>query len=166
MADGWHNQGTTLLEVLLALGLSWLIAGLLLMIYTNSSNAYLTLAAYADAQYTARSIMEQIGDDIRGAPVLEATAGGSELKVTAYNHDLIRYRLEGNQLYRLKTTGSGTAKVPIAENVSAIRFEDSNGLITSNVEITIDQTSYHLNRIFGSRLLQQGAADPGGLKQP
>jgi Type II secretory pathway, component PulJ len=166
MADGWRNRGTTLLEVLLALGLSSLLVGLLLMVYTSSSNAYQTLAAYADAQYTARSIMGQIGDDIRGAPVIETAAGGAELRVTAYNHDIIRYQLEGDQLYRLKTTGSGTAKVPIAEKVSAIRFEASNGLITTNVEITIDQTSYRLNRVFGSRLIQQEAADPEGLQQP
>ncbi len=154
MNDCRHNRGTTLLEMLLALGLSSLMISLLLMIYSSSSGAYQKLAAYCDVQYTARSVIEQIGDDVRGAAGIEIMASGSELEVTTYNNDLIRYRLENSRLYRLKTTSMGTAKVPIADQVSTVSFAGSNGLITAKVEITMDQTSYQLSRVFGSRMME------------
>ncbi|MEA4923979.1 MAG: hypothetical protein VB084_01600 [Syntrophomonadaceae bacterium] len=154
MTDCRPNRGTTLLEVLLALGLSSLLISLLLMIYSSSSGAYQKLAAYCDAQYTARSIIEQIGDDVRGAAGIKIMLSGAEMEVTTYDNDLIRYRLENSRLYRWQTTSLGTAKVPIADQVSAISFAGSNGLITAKVEITIDQTSYRLSRVFGSRMME------------
>lgn len=154
MIDYWNNRGITLLEVLLALGLSSLIVGALLTVYSTSSSAYQKLAACADAQYTARSVVEQIGDDIRGASFIEIGTGGSELRVITPNNNLIRYNTENYQLYRSKTTSLGTAKIPIADGVSGLSFVDNNGLVTVNIEITIDHNSYQLQRSFYSRLIQ------------
>jgi len=147
-----YSRGTTLLEILLALGLSSLIIGALITVYLSASSAYQKLAAYADAQYAARSVIDQIGDDIRGASVIEIVTGGSELKLLKPNNDLIRYYMENNQLYRVKTTGLGTAKVPIAEKVSCLSFNGKNSLVTASIDITIDQTTYHLSSTFFARL--------------
>lgn len=148
----WHNRGTTLLEILLALGLSSLMVGTLITVYLSASNAYQKLAEYSDAQYTARSAIGQIGEDIRGASAIEIGAGGSELRLITLTNDLICYYMENNQLYRVKTTDFGTAKVPIAEMVSDLSFNVKNSLVTANIEITIDATTYRLSRTVYSRL--------------
>jgi len=152
MINCWRNRGTTLLEILLALGLTSLIIGALITVYSSASNAYQKLAEYSDAQYTARSAIGQIGEDIRGASAIEIVTAGSELRLTTLNNDLIRYYMENNQLYRVKTSGLGTAKVPIAAGVSCISFNGHNSLVTATIEITIDETTYRLSRTVYARL--------------
>jgi Tfp pilus assembly protein PilW len=152
MIKCWRIRGTTLLEILLALGLSSFIIGALITVYLSANTAYQKLAAYTDAQYNARSVIDQIGDDIRGASGIEIAAGGSELKLITTNGDLIRYYTENNQLYRSQTTGSRTSKVPIAEKVSDLGFNLNNSLVTARIGITIDQTTYYLSSTFCTRL--------------
>lgn len=152
MINSWHNRGTTLLEILLALGLSSLIIGALITVYLGASNAYQKLAEYSQVQYTARSAIGQIGEDIRGAPAVEIVAGGSELQLITTNNVLIRYYMENNQLYQVKTSGLGTVKIPIAAGVSSISFNGNNSLVTVTAEITSDDTTYNLSRAFYSRL--------------
>jgi len=152
MTNCWHDRGTTLLEILLALGLSSLIVGAMITVYLSAGNAYQKLAAYADAQYSARTVIDQIGEDMRGASFIEILPDGSEIELVTSNNDLIRYYVVNNQLYRLKTTVFGTGIVPIADKVSCLTFNGNNGLVTATIEITIDQTTYRLSRAFCSRL--------------
>lgn len=146
------KQGTTLLEILLALGLGSLIIAALLTTYMSAGNSYQKLAAYSDAQYSARSSLDQIGQDIRGACVIEIIAGGTGLSLLTSSGDLIRYWTENDQLYRVKTTSLGTAKVPIAEQVSFLSFAGNAGLVTATIDITVDDTTYRLSRSVCSRI--------------
>ena len=152
MINCWHNRGTTLLEILLALGLSSLIVSALLTVYLSVSNAYQKLTAYADAQYSARSAIDQVSEDIRAASVMEIVADGSELRLLIPNGESIRYYMDNSQLHRVKTTSLGTAKVPIAEKVSCLSFNGNNHLVTATIAITIDETTYRLSRSVCSRL--------------
>lgn len=152
MVKCWHNQGATLLEIVLALGLSSLIIGALVTVYLSASSAYQKLAAYADAQYSARSVIDQIGKDIRGAAVIEIATGGLEIELVSSNNDLIRYYMENNQIYRQTTAGYATGTVPIADKVNSLTFNDNNGLVTATIDISIEQSTYHLSRAFCSRL--------------
>lgn len=152
MANCWPSRGTTLLEILLVLGLSSLVVGALLTVYVSTGDAYQTLAEYSDTQYTARSAIGQISEDIRGASAIEIVADGSELRVITSTNALISLYMENNQLYRVKTTALGTAKVPIAEKVSYLSFNGNIGLVTATIEITIDETSCRLSRTVSSRL--------------
>lgn len=152
MINDWPNRGTTLLEMLLALGLSTIVVGAMITVYLSSNNAYQKLAEYSDAQYTARSAISQIAEDIRAATATEIGPDGSELRLRTLNNDLIRYYMENNQLYRVKTSSLGTGKVPVAEKVSRICFNSNNSLVTATIEVTIAETTYHLSRTVYSRL--------------
>lgn len=148
------KRGTTLVEILLALGLGSIIVSALLSVYLSVSHAYKKLTAYAEVQYTARSAIDQIALDIRGASVIEILTGGTVLSLSTSNGDLIQYWEANNQLYRVKTTGLGTARVPIAERVSYLSFNGNAGLVTATIDITVDETTYRLSRYICPRILK------------
>ncbi len=145
------NHGASFIEVLLALTLGLLIIGGLVSIYGSGSNAFTQLAFHADAQYTARSSMQQIGEDIRRASVVEVQESGTILRIQLPDQQ-IRYFAGNNQLYRTIIKSNGTSTFPIAENVTQFQVEVNNTLVSINITVNSNDLSYVLSSAFNFRL--------------
>ncbi|MDD4170615.1 MAG: hypothetical protein PHQ94_00095 [Syntrophomonas sp.] len=153
MFRDWPNRGTTLVEVLAAISLGSLMMVGLLSVYWSGSNAFAKLAANAEAQYSARSAMQQIGEDIRRASAVEVQGDGIILSLSTPGESVGYYRAN-NQLYRVVTTSTGTATVPIAENVSQLSFGTGATMVTINIDITVGGLTYQLSTTVNPRLIE------------
>jgi Tfp pilus assembly protein PilW len=125
----------------------------LLSVYWSGSNAFAKLAANAEAQYSARSAMQQIGEDIRRASAVEVQGDGIILSLSTPGESVGYYRAN-NQLYRVVTTSTGTATVPIAENVSQLSFGTGATMVTINIDITVGGLTYQLSTTVNPRLIE------------
>lgn len=153
MFRNWSNSGTTLAEVLLAISLGFLLMAGSISVYWSGSQAFAKLSADAEAQYSARSAMQEIGEDIRSASAVEVQADGTELKLWT-SGQIVRYFMDNNQMYRSVIKSNGTSTVPIAENVSQLSFEVSLNLVTIGIGITVNDLTYHLSSSVYPRLTQ------------
>lgn len=152
----WGNRGTTLVEILLALALSSVLMSGLVSIYWSCSYIFTEQAAYIDSQYSVRSSVQQMGEDIRRASIVEILANGAELRLGLASGESLRYYLYNNQLFREGITQQGTARVPIAENISYLRFSGTASLVTISIDATMAGKSHRLSTCVHSRLADLG----------
>lgn len=145
------EKGSTLVEVLIAVAISFWLATGLLTIYSGATKGYAVLEAAADCQYTARAAMEQIVADIRRAVHVQVSSDGGILDISAPDQSVRLYSQNG-KLYRRVSTSRGTTAIPIADNVSALTFSDGGGLVAITLNITSGECTRSLTTAVMSRL--------------
>ncbi|MCX5780429.1 MAG: prepilin-type N-terminal cleavage/methylation domain-containing protein [Firmicutes bacterium] len=155
MNRGWRNRGTTLVEMLVALAISSLLMGGFVSVYWSGSYIFAEQAAYAEAQYSARSSVQMMAVDIRRASTVAILDNGAQLSLVSASGELVRYYRYNYQLFREGITGRGTARVPIAENISGLQFNGIASLVIFNIEATVGGQSYQLSTCANSRLADQ-----------
>lgn len=152
MNRGWRNQGTTLVEMLVALALSSLLMGGFVSVYWSGSYIFAEQAAYAEAQYLVRSSVQQMAADIRRASTVAILDNGAQLSLVSVSGEVVRYYRYNNQLFREGITSRGTARVPIAENISGLQFKGTASLVIFSIEATVGGQSDQLSTCVNSRL--------------
>jgi prepilin-type N-terminal cleavage/methylation domain-containing protein len=152
MDSGWHNRGTTLVEMLVALALSSLLMGGLISVYGSGSYIFAEQAAYTDAQYSVRSSVQQMEEDIRRAATVAILDNGAQLSLGIASGELVRYYQYNNQLFREDITSQGTTRLPIAENISYLQFSGTARLVTIIIDATVAGKSYRLSTSVNPRL--------------
>lgn len=154
-----NNQGMTLLELLLALGLLGLVASGLMTMYWLASYTFEHETGRSDVQYAARQSVEKIIQDLRSSDGFHIIPGEPELapgetgqclclekeeEVRQVNTPCrVYFYMENNQLYkecrRLKDN-TFVVKIPIAENITRVLFSSpAPGLV--NIKIDADNGS-------------------------
>lgn len=146
------NQGTTLLEMLVALALGALLISGLISFFWSGINIFGDQAERTELQYSARTSMQQMGDDIRSAQAVEIQEYGAKINIVSTSGETVRYYRLNNQLYREATSSRGTAKVPVAENIAYLNFVGTYRLITVTVEVKRDGITYRLSTSINPRL--------------
>lgn len=140
------NRGMTVIEVLMALGLSAIIISLLFMIFSLFTRAYESNIKGMDAQYSARMVVFNINKDIRCAKQIELI--GEEKIIITRESEILSYYLEKGTVYR-----HSTVKIPIAEKVIALSFRTEESLINYSVTTGLVSNEYHLNATCGPRVV-------------
>lgn len=147
MGEDWQDRGSTLAEMLVAIGLAALVISCLMSLYWASSNALLKLTAAADAQYSARIAIHKMSEDIRGALSVSIPEGGSNLLLVTANNETVNYYTANTELYR-----DGLAKVPVAENISSICFAGASALVSITVIANVNGTDCQMTSNISPRL--------------
>jgi prepilin-type N-terminal cleavage/methylation domain-containing protein len=143
-----NNKGMTAVEVLLALALSSIIISLLFMIFFLFTNVYKTSITAIDAQYNARMVATNINKDIRSAK--QITLDGDRKIVITSETETISYYLERETVYR-----HGKVKIPIAEKVVALNFNQQENLISFSVTTGLIGNEYTLNAVCSNRIIAE-----------
>ncbi|NLB53321.1 MAG: prepilin-type N-terminal cleavage/methylation domain-containing protein [Syntrophomonadaceae bacterium] len=143
-----NNKGMTAVEVLLALALSSIIISLLFMIFYLFTNAYKINITAIDAQYNARMVATNINKDIRSAKQI-ALIGDRRIVITGET-EKISYYLERDTVYRHSET-----KIPIAEKVAALSFNQQENLISFSVTSGLIGNKYTLNAVCSNRIIAE-----------
>jgi prepilin-type N-terminal cleavage/methylation domain-containing protein len=149
------NQGTTLLEMLVALALGAIIISGLISFYWSGCNIFGDQMERTELQYSARTSMQQMGDDIRSAQEVEIQEYGAKINIVSTSGETVRYFRQNNQLYREATSSRGTAKVPVAENITYLNFASTYRLITVTIEGNRDRITYRLSTSINPRLISK-----------
>jgi len=153
MISGRLSRGTTLVELVLALAFSALVMSGLIAVYWSGSRIFAEQAAYTDAQYSVRSSVQQMGQDIRSASALEILDNGAQLRLTTVTGELVRYYLYDQQLFWEGISNRGTVRLPIAENINHLHFSVMTSLVTININAIVAGKTYQLTTGVNSRLV-------------
>jgi len=155
MGKRLNERGITLIELLVALALISIVAGGLTGVYWGGNKAFERQTAASDAQYMARSSMQQIINDIREG--IEVALVNDDL-VIIKDSDTITYHYDDSDREILRNTS------PISENITGTQFNIGSGsLVEINIEATVNGWQYTLNGTASPRIIRvadQGAA-PG-----
>ena len=154
MGGRGRDRGSTLAEMLVAMALASLILSGLMSIYWTGSNAFQRLSSTSDAQYAVRSATQKMMEDIRGASAVSIEEGGAKLILLTAAGEAVNYYVANNQLYR-----DGTAKVPIAENISGLSFSGSSSLVKITADATVNGRTYQLISSISPRLASLAGED-------
>jgi len=109
-----------------------------------------------DILYSVRSSVGIIGQEVRGGKGIALLADNSELRFIAWNGDQIRYYRYNNQLYREQINNSGAVRIPVAENISFLRFVRFGQLLTINVSATKGGAYHELTAGYYLRIIEPG----------
>ena len=138
------NKGMTVVEVLMALGLSAIVISLLFMIFSLFTHAYESNIKAMDAQYSARMVVFNINKDIRCAKQIELI--GEEKLIITRENEVLSYYLEQGTVYR-----HSRIKTPIAEKVLTLNFRKKESLINYSLTTGLVGNEYDLDVTCGPR---------------
>jgi prepilin-type N-terminal cleavage/methylation domain-containing protein len=137
------EAGFTLMEMLVALALASLVSTGLMSVYWSANHAFNRLSDYSDTQYGARSAIQRIVEDVRmatQAPVVKES--NTKLVLTTPGGTVEYYRNAiNNNLYRR----SGGTAVPVAENITDLKFSNSVSPLKITVEAAVRGNAYRLS---------------------
>lgn len=153
MAD---SRGQTLIETLVAIVLFSFVFSGLIAFFLFGNNMFAHLLNQTDVQYSVRSSVGIIGQDVRGGRGIELLAKNTELRLTAWNGNQIRYYCYNNQLYREQINNSGAVRIPVAENITSLGLARYGQLLMVNISATKEGAHYELSTGFYLRIIQQG----------
>jgi len=148
------DQGTTLIELLLALALMSLVLAGLFSVYWSGNKVFETESANSNAQYCARSAMQWITQDIRSSyrPEGDSSLDDDEINMSVVKDgqedaEECHYYLSGTNLYRNSQA--------IAKNIDYINFTRNAGsaLIRVTIEAEVNGYSYRLASSASPRLM-------------
>jgi type II secretory pathway pseudopilin PulG len=135
------QKGITLVELLIALSLTFIVGGAALEFYVSQHNQWLTQADISDMQQNARSLMDELSRNIRSAGY-GILAGHPSIKVTSDTLTIFRKdstKIDTIQFYvcfadplhpkLVKKINQDTASV-FAEDIESVQFVQSGTLIT------------------------------------
>jgi hypothetical protein len=149
LLSGNNERGILLVDLLLALALALLIiailqpaAGLVLNGYMNSSNC-------AELQYSARSALDCIQQDVRTSRDFHINEDGSKLIITGAGGEYICIYAGFGNLYR---TYEGTV-VPVAENCSTVSFAKFGSRLQGQLQLENQDGDYEIEFLCFSRVL-------------
>lgn len=130
-----------MLEMVLALAIASLLFSVLMSIYLSGNKLFEELLADSNLQYSARSAIWSMEEDIRGASDLEILGGGSRIVLYTSTGETREYYLANGQVYRVVITNRGSAKYPIAENISNLCFQGDSNLVNISVQANIGSSN-------------------------
>lgn len=137
-----HQQGFTLIEVLLTLAIGSIVIIGFFSVFWATSNAYEWGVTSLDIQYMARRATNDIEKDIKEATSINIDQESNRLVLNGEReNEIIYYVRDGNLIKTHKK-----ASLPIAENVKVIKFTQStNGLVEVMVEAESQGRKYTLH---------------------
>jgi len=151
MKRGYKEQGTTLVELLIALALFSAVATALIGVYWAGNKAFNRQSSDSDAQYMARTAMQWITKDVSEATTVDIEPDGDLKLNDSLVNEILYHKDDDNQLLRNST--------PVAENISSISYNTSSGLL----EITIISTSGNKTYTLNSGVKPRIASVSGGI---
>ncbi len=140
-------QGFTLIELIVVIVLTSLIAGVVSAIIAQGAQSYLTAKNVLDADWQGRLAIERMARDIRAiaSPLSITTATATQLTFTDFSGTSVSYSLSGTNLMRNSQI--------LADGISSLTFSyfDKNGASTATISliryitITINITKNNTN---------------------
>jgi type IV pilus assembly protein PilW len=120
-------QGFTLLEVLIAMGITTLLLGSMYSVYTYSQRAYRVQEQTAEAQENARAAIQLMSRDIIMAGYSSTpgiiVANKASLTVRSYGADISYSLYSGNRIGRT----AGVTRQAVAEGIRRLSFKYKDG---------------------------------------
>lgn len=147
-----HQQGTTLIEIMLAISLSIMIMGELILTTGLCTSTFKNVGASNLVRYSAYSAGRIVEDDLRGATMFEI-AGSDRLCINSSGGGNVEYYLNDSQIYRYLTNSNGISRVPIAENISQMHFSPVGNSIGITIRSEYGQQYFLYNSVIYPRAL-------------
>jgi Tfp pilus assembly protein PilW len=123
-----QSEGTTLVEMLLAISLSTILVSALIVISRFGLAAFTEMRDLNLAVYSARSAGRVIEEDLRGAAWVQSVDPG-RLVINPSSGGSVEYYLSDKKICRHLTNNNGNSTVPIAENISCVDFTNDLNLV-------------------------------------
>ena len=143
------EQGSLFIELLVALGLSLLILGILQQLMGLVYFAHINSACQAELQYSARMALDCIQRDIRCAQDFQVSPDGRKLMITDAEGKNICIFIQNHNLYR-----QDVSSILVAENLSAVNFRKSAAVIQGKLELEDTRSNYCVIFCYFSRTLK------------
>jgi type II secretory pathway pseudopilin PulG len=149
LLSGNNERGILLVDLLLALALALLIIAILQPAAGLVFNGYMNSSNQAELQYSSRSALDFIQQDIRTARNFQVSEDGSQLIITgAGGKNILIFARNGNLYRKYKST------VPVAENISAVDFIKSGSTLQGKLKLYSEDTDYEVDFFCFSRVLK------------
>lgn len=146
---GNDERGLMLMDLLLGLALALLIIGILQQVTGLVFNGYRNSSNRAELQYSARSALDCIQQDIRTSRDFQVSADGSKLIITGAGGEYIYIYVGYGNLYRVY---EGTT-VPVVENCSAVSFAKSGSRLQGQLQLQKQEENCEIEFLCFSRVL-------------
>ncbi|NLJ72700.1 MAG: prepilin-type N-terminal cleavage/methylation domain-containing protein [Syntrophomonadaceae bacterium] len=142
LEKNFNQKGFSLIELILALGISTLVIISLLLVFIASLNAYKWGSTATDNQYMARRAINDIEKDVKEAKLVKINEENDILTLNEGKEE-IRYYTQKQNLIRY----ANKSATPIAENVSLLLFEfqaENDNLLGIEIGVTSGDGDYCL----------------------
>lgn len=134
------EKGVLLVDLLasLALGLAVLTLVVNILVVMQTSNRQ--LSDHAELLYAGQVVQQVLQNEVRNALEVKVINGGQTLLVTNATGGVTSFYSSGSNFYRYYITAS-----PIAENVQAVYFTESEGCLLVDLALQRDQEYMEIN---------------------
>ena len=117
MKKGSGETGFIITEIIAVLGLSAIIAAVLMTVYFSAFKLYQYQLAFTDIQYAERAAMQMIIEDIMAAQEVKCLDEGRTLRLLL-DGGYVSYYVQNQTIYR-----HGAAKMPVVNCISNLSFQ-------------------------------------------
>lgn len=143
------EQGAIFIDLLIALGLSLVIMGILQQLVVLVYAAHINNSHQADLQYSARMAVDCIQRDIRCARDFKVSPNGSVLMITDTEGRNIRIFIRNHHLYRKEVSS-----IAVADNLMTAHFHKSSAVLRGELELADSKSNYGLDFFCFARTLK------------
>lgn len=137
------GAGFTVIEIIVALGLSAIVIAALMTVYFSACKIFQCQLAFTDIQYAERAAMQMIIEDVMSAQEVECLDDSRKLRLLI-DDGYVSYYLQNQTVYR-----HGAAKMPVANYISSLSFQPGSRPGYTNICIEAEQGE-NTNRIICS----------------
>ena len=134
------QKGVTLAELLVSLALGLIVMTLVvnLLVVMHTSNRQ--QADHAELLYAGQVVQQVLQNEVRNALKVKVINGGKKLLVTNAQGGVTGFYSSGGSFYREYITAN-----PVAENVQAVYFTESEGCLLVDLALQRDQEYMEIN---------------------
>jgi prepilin-type N-terminal cleavage/methylation domain-containing protein len=134
------QKGVTLAELLVSLALGLIVMTLVvnLLVVMHTSNRQ--QADHAELLYAGQVVQQVLQNEVRNALKVKVINGGKKLLVTNAQGGVTGFYSSGGNFYREYITAN-----PVAENVQAVYFTESEGCLLVDLALQRDQEYMEIN---------------------
>lgn len=140
------EKGFLLVDLLASLALGLAAAGLVINIMVVMQASSRQQSVDTELLYSAQVVQEVIQNKVRTALDIEIIDGGRVLRINDPRDGVTSYYSENGNFYRYDKTSN-----PIAENVQAIHFAESEGCLLVDLDLRREQESMGISFVCAIR---------------